>query len=205
MKSQNTKRQTGRRSFRAPREKSEFEEKLVDLARVTRVMAGGKRFRFRATVIIGNRKGKVGVGVAKGADVAQAIQKAVYQAKKRLVVVPIIKGTIPREIKVKYNAAVILIRPAPDGKGINAGGAMRVIFELAGIKDVIGKIISRSGNKLNTARATIKAFEILPKVGVDNVEKSKSEAQNPKSLPAEVSAKTGEINSNVQNSKEISN
>lgn len=153
------KGQVSRRA--APRVKPEFEEKLLNLARVTRVVAGGKRFRFRAVVVVGNRKGRVGVGVAKGPDVAIAVQKAAYQAKKNLIDVPIVKGTLPREITQKYNAAVVYLRPAPSGRGINAGGAVRVISELAGLKDVIGKIISRSNNKLNTARATIEAFRQL--------------------------------------------
>jgi len=150
-------------SQRFQREKPEFEEKLLDLARVTRVVAGGKRFRFRATVAIGDKKGQVGVGVAKGNDVQQAIQKAVYQAKKRMIKVPIVNGTIPRDITVKYGAAVIFLKPAPEGRGINAGGAVRVVSELAGVSDIIGKTISRTTNKLNTARATVKAFEELSK------------------------------------------
>lgn len=148
------------RSF-APREKKEFDEKVLDLARVARVMAGGKRFKFRAAVAIGDRKGRVGFGLGKGSDVAQAVQKASYQAKKNLIHVPIVNGTIPFEVKVKYNSAVIYLKPAPPGRGINAGGAVRAISELAGVKDIIGKILSRSRNKINNARATLKAFEIM--------------------------------------------
>ena len=146
-----------------PRPKSEFEEKTLELARVTRVVAGGKRFRFRALVAVGNRQGKVGVGMAKGLDVAQAIEKAVFQAKKKLVTVPIVNGTIPREIAVKYKAAQVYLKPAPSGRGINAGGPVRVLSDLAGFKDIIGKIVSRSTNKLNTAKATIEAFRQLEK------------------------------------------
>ncbi len=147
---------------RAPvREKSEFEDRVLDVARVARVVAGGKRFRFRATVAVGNRRGRVGVGLGKGADVAQAVAKATHRAKKRLVDVPIVKGTIPFEVTAKYNAAVVFLKPAPPGRGINAGGAVRAISELAGIKDIIGKILSRSGNKVNNARATLKAFGIM--------------------------------------------
>jgi len=145
----------------APREKKEFDERVLDVARVARVVAGGKRFRFRATVAIGNRNGMVGVGIGKGADVAQAVAKATHQAKKHLVKVPIVKNTIPFEIKIKYNAAIIYLKPAPPGRGINAGGAVRVMAELAGIHDIIGKILSRSNNKINNARATLKAFQIM--------------------------------------------
>ena len=147
---------------RAPvREKSEFEDRVLDVARVARVVAGGKRFRFRATVAVGNRRGRVGVGLGKGADVAQAVAKGTHRAKKHLIDVPIVKGTIPFEVKAKYNAAIVFLKPAPPGRGINAGGAVRAISELAGIKDIIGKILSRSGNKVNNARATLKAFGIM--------------------------------------------
>lgn len=149
------------RSPRPPREKSEFEEKLLDLARVTRVVAGGKRFRFRALVVVGDRKGRVGVGLAKGADVSQAISKGAYQAKRNIITVPMVKGTIPREIKMKYKSALVYLKPAPRGRGINAGGAVRVVSDLAGLKDIIGKIISRSNSKISTARATIQAFKKL--------------------------------------------
>ena len=144
-----------------PREKKEFEERVLDLARVARVVKGGKRFKFRAAVAIGDRKGRVGFGLGKGSDVAQSVQKAVHHAKKNMITVPIVNGTIPFEIKVKYNSAVIYLKPAPAGRGINAGGAVRAVSELAGIKDIIGKILSRSGNKINNARATLKAFNIM--------------------------------------------
>ena len=154
------RRPQGRRPAR-PRAASEFEEKVLDIARVTRVVAGGKRFRFRATVALGDRKGRVGIGVAKGNDVAQAIAKAAHQAKKSLVIVPIVKGTIPREVTVKYKAAKIFLKPAPSGRGINAGGAVRVLSDLAGISDIIAKSLSRTSNKINTARATLEAFKEL--------------------------------------------
>ena len=144
-----------------PREKKEFDERVLDLARVARVVKGGKRFKFRAAVAIGDRKGRVGFGLGKGSDVAQSVQKAVHHAKKNMITVPIVNGTIPFEIKVKYNSAVIYLKPAPAGRGINAGGAVRAVSELAGIKDIIGKILSRSGNKINNARATLKAFNMM--------------------------------------------
>ena len=128
---------------------------------MARVVKGGKRFKFRAAVAIGDRKGRVGFGLGKGSDVAQSVQKAVHHAKKNMITVPIVNGTIPFEIKVKYNSAVIYLKPAPAGRGINAGGAVRAVSELAGIKDIIGKILSRSGNKINNARATLKAFNMM--------------------------------------------
>lgn len=149
-----------RRPFKERKEK-EFDERVLEVARVTRVVAGGKRFKFRAAVVIGDHKGRVGFGLGKGMDVAQSVQKAVHRAKKTMVSVPMVNGTIPFETKVKYNSAVVFLKPAPAGRGINAGGAVRAISELSGIKDIIGKIISRSGNKINNARATLKAFRMM--------------------------------------------
>lgn len=146
--------------MRREREKSEFDQKVLDIRRVARVVAGGRRFSFRATVVIGNRKGRVGVGVAKGTDVAQAVEKAVYQAKKNLITIPITShGSIPHETRAKFSSAFILVKPAPNGAGIIAGGAARVVLVLAGIRNVSSKIISRSTNKLNNARATIEALK----------------------------------------------
>lgn len=142
-------------------EKSEFEQKLLDVARVTRVVAGGRRFRFRVVVVVGNKNGKVGVGVAKGQDVTLAVEKAVVQAKKNLISVPIKSGTIPFEVEAKYGAAKVLLKPTPIGKGLVAGGVVRVICDLVGIKNISAKILSKSGNKLNNARATIEALKKL--------------------------------------------
>lgn len=157
----NQKRPSGGRPPFKERKDREFEEKVLELARVARVVAGGKRFRFRATVVIGDGKGRVGLGIGKGSDVAQSVQKATYQAKKNLVHVPIVNGTIPFMVKVKYSSAVVYLKPAPQGRGINAGGAVRVVCALAGVKDIIGKVLSRSGNKINNASAAIEAFKIM--------------------------------------------
>jgi len=146
--------------FKSKREKPEYDQKLLDLARVTRVVKGGRRFRFRATVVIGNRKGKVGVGVAKGTDVSDAIRKAFDDAKKHLIVIRTYKNTIPHEIKFKLGSAMIILKPAPVGRGIVAGGAIRAVVDLAGIKDIISKSLG-TPNKLNVARATVAALEIL--------------------------------------------
>lgn len=140
----------------------EFNQRLVDLRRVTRVVAGGKRLRFRACVVIGNKKGKVGYGVAKGNDVALALGKATRLAKKNIIEAPVIEGTIPHEIKIKFKAAKIILRPAGQGKGIKAGGVIRIILELAGIENATGKILG-SKNKINNVKAT---FEALKRLGV---------------------------------------
>jgi len=146
---------------RNDREKSEYDQKVLDMARVTRVVAGGRRFSFRATVALGNRKGKIGVGIGKGIDVSQAVDKAVADAKKSMIIVALKEGTIPHEIGAKYGAAKVFLKPAPKGKGLVAGGAMRVICELAGIENISAKIISKSTNKLNNAQATINALKTL--------------------------------------------
>jgi len=153
-----------KRSVELPKpkeEKQEFESKLLDVARVVRVVAGGRRFRFRVVVVVGNRQGQVGVGVAKGQDVTLAVEKATRQAKKCLIKVPIIEGTIPYPIEAKYASAKVLLKPGAKGRGIVAGGAIRVVCDLAGIDNISAKILGRTGNKLNNARATIKALKQL--------------------------------------------
>ncbi len=143
------------------REEKIFDEKLLDLRRVVRVTAGGKRFSFRATLVIGDKKGRVAVGIAKGKDVAQAIAKAKASAEKRLVNVPIIDGTIPHEITAKYCAAKILLKPAKEGHGLVAGGPVRIVCDLAGIRNLSAKILGRTPNKLSNARATLEALKNL--------------------------------------------
>lgn len=142
------------------KERSEFDDKLLDLRRVTRVTAGGKRFSFRATVVIGDRRGQVGVGVAKGKDVAQSIQKAKHLASKKLVKVFITeKGTIPHEVIAKYCAARVILKPVKEGHGLVAGGPVRIVCELAGIRNLSAKILGRTPNKLSNARATLEALK----------------------------------------------
>lgn len=147
--------------FGKDRPKDEFQTKLLDLARVTRVTGGGKRMSFRAVVVAGDKKGKVGIGVDKGKDVSQAIDKATRRAKKDLLSVIIVDGTIPHEVQAKYGPAVILLRPQKKGRGLVAGGAVRTICDLAGIKNISSKILSGSKNKLNNAKATMEALRKL--------------------------------------------
>lgn len=148
------------RKFSGKREKPEFDQKLLDLARVTRVVKGGRRFRFRATLVIGNRKGKVGVGVGKGADVSEAIRKAFDDAKKNLITVRMSKNSIAHNIEHKSRSAKIILKPASAGRGIIAGGAVRTVVEFAGIKDIVSKSLGTS-NKLSVARATVEALATL--------------------------------------------
>lgn len=150
--------------MRTPRilKKSEFKEKVLDLRRVTRVVAGGKRFRFRATVILGDEKGRVGVGIAKGADVAQSISKAKEFAKKNIIRVNLKDArTIPHEVRAKFSAARVLIKPASVGHGLRAGGAVRFVLSLAGVKDATAKCLGRTPNKLTNAMAAVEALKKL--------------------------------------------
>jgi small subunit ribosomal protein S5 len=148
----------GRARKEAP--EREFDQNIIDLARVTRVMAGGKRMRFRATVVIGDRKGRVGIGVGKALDVSEAINKAVNSAKKELIQIPLYENTLPHQISVKLGAAKVLLKPASDGTGIIAGGAVRSVLDLGGVPNVAAKMLG-SRNKLNNARATIIALRSL--------------------------------------------
>ena len=143
------------------REKSEYDQKVLEVARVTRVVAGGRRFRFRIIVAIGNRAGKVGIGIAKSQDVTAGVEKAVTDAKKNLIMVPLKEGSIPHEVAVKFGAAKVILKPGKKGRGLVAGGVVRAICDLAGITDISSKIVSRSTNKLNNTLATIEALKRL--------------------------------------------
>ena len=172
----NKKRAMRGRKGRPERQQDEFEQKIVDLARVTRVMAGGKRMRFRACVVIGNRKGKIGLGLDKGADVTIAVNKAVNQAKKNLVDVPMVNETIPHEIYYKYGAGRILLKPARKGKGVIAGGAARSILELSGIHNISCKNLGTSNN-VTVAKTTVAALENIKRV--EKPTRKTSSQQNP--------------------------
>ncbi len=148
----------------------EFEQRTVDLARVTRVMAGGKRMRFRACIAIGDKRGRIGLGLAKGADVSLAINKAVNNAKKAMVEVPIVNDTIPHDITHKFGAARIVLKPAKQGRGVIAGGALRIMLELAGVKNITSKNLG-TNNKVTIAKCLMEALDLLKKV----------EARKPKS------------------------
>ena len=141
--------------------KDDFDSKLLDLSRVMRMTAGGRRFRFRAAVVIGDKKGKIGFGLAKGADVAQAIEKATRLAKKEIMSVPIVDETIPHPVEAKFGAAKIILKPQRKGRGLVAGGTVRVICTLAGIRNISSKKIGKTSNKINNAKATIKALKKL--------------------------------------------
>ncbi len=149
-----------RRNNRHQKEIKEFEEEVIQVDRVTRVVKGGRRLRFRATVVIGDKKGRVGYGIGKSVEVQAAIQKAVSKAKKDLIEVPIYKGSIPHTVQTKFKASVVLLKPASVGTGIIAGGAVRKMLDLAGVKNVLSKSLG-SNNRLNTTKATFKALKML--------------------------------------------
>ncbi|MCR4325957.1 MAG: 30S ribosomal protein S5 [Patescibacteria group bacterium] len=139
--------------------RSEFAQKLITIRRVARVMAGGRRFNFSAALVLGDKKGRVGLGLGKAADTATAIEKATRAAKRSMITVDLTKTrSIPHEIEAKFCASRVAIRPSP-GRGLVAGSSVRTILELAGITDVTGKLLSRSHNSINNARAALKALQ----------------------------------------------
>jgi len=156
----------GQRGGRGPRrpevapEEKLFDERVVHIDRVARVVKGGRRFRFRALVVVGDRKHKIGVGLAKGADVTAAVTKATEVAKKHMIEVPVNKGTIPHEAEAKVSGARILVKPAAAGTGLIAGGVVRTVLEVAGISNALSKSLG-STNKANTAYATIAALQSI--------------------------------------------
>lgn len=154
-----TRERRGRRPELAPEEK-QFDERTLHIDRVARVVKGGRRFRFRALVVVGDKKGKVGIGSAKGADVTAAVTKATEVAKKNFVSVSLYKDTLPHEVEAKVSGARLLIKPAAPGTGLIAGGVVRTVLEVAGIKNALSKSLG-STNKTNTAYATIQALESL--------------------------------------------
>ncbi len=151
----------GRGTPRAPRERGEFDQVTIAVRRVARVMAGGRRFSFSVAIAIGDKKGRVGVGLGKGADTALAIDKAVRDAKKHLITVARTdSNSIPHDVHAKYASSTVEIMPSP-GRGLVAGSAMRSVLELAGVTDVVTKIHTRTKNKLTIARATVAALKTL--------------------------------------------
>lgn len=138
----------------------EFEEKVVQVRRVSKKTKGGNRIRFSVLVVVGDKKGRVGVALGKAPDVRSAIQKGIDYAKKQMIKVPLKKGTIPHEIRVERGAAKILLKPAPAGTGIIAGGAVRSVVEVAGIENIVSKILG-TRNKLSNVYATMEALKKL--------------------------------------------
>jgi len=148
---------------RPERTRPEFDQKIISIRRVTRVMAGGRRFSFSVAMVVGDKKGRVGVGIGKAGDTQLAIEKAARDGKKNMIIVPMNKDShIPHDVHTKYASSEVMIMPAP-GRGLVAGSSVRTVLELAGVKDVTAKIFSRSKNKLNNARAAVEALKQLKK------------------------------------------
>ena len=193
----NRERRGPRRDDRnAPKEEKQFEENVISIDRVARVVKGGRRFRFKALVVVGDRKNKLGVGVAKGADVQAAIAKATDVAKKNMITVPIANATIPHEIEVKLSGAHVMLKPASPGTGVVAGGVVRAVVNVIGITDMLSKSLG-STNKVNIAYATIEALkQLVPKsewVGVkQNVKSTTKRAKTAKTSPKSVAPKEAE-------------
>lgn len=173
-------RPRSRRRDRGPRrektaEAKEFEEAILQIDRVTRVVRGGRRMRFRVSVVIGDRKGRVGFGIGKSVEVMTGVQKAIAQAKRNLITVPIFEDSIPHPVEGRFKASKISLFPAPEGKGVIAGGAVRKFLELAGVQNVLSKIHG-SRNRLNCAHATILALQALANEAPPSSKKKKEEA-----------------------------
>lgn len=151
-------------------ERKEYEQTVVDIARVTRVVAGGKRMRFRALVVIGDKKGSVGMAVKKGGDVSEAVNKAAVAARKHLLKVPLAGGTIPHQVTAKYKASRVLLKPARPGTGVIAGGSVRAVVEAAGITDILSKLLG-SPNKINNVTAVFRALKNLRVKKVEAMDK----------------------------------
>ncbi len=161
----------------------EYDKEILDIARVTRTVAGGRRFSFRATVAAGNKKGLIGVGIAKGKDVAEAIDKAYRKSTKKMMQITTEEGTIPMDVIGHFKSARVLLRPARKGKGLIAGGTVRILCALSGIENISAKILSKSNNKINIARATLNAFEQITQYSLKLQQQKKLEEHKEKPLP----------------------
>lgn len=163
----NSKDWSGRR-----KEKSEFEEKVVQIRRVTKVVKGGKRMGFRAAVVVGDKISRVGLGLGKAAEVASAIRKGVESAKRYMVDIPRTGETIPHRVIGRFGASQVVLRPAPRGTGVIAGGAVRIILELSGLRNVVAKSVG-SNNAVNVARATLAGLTSLKRIEDENTARGK--------------------------------
>ena len=166
--------------MRPKREKPEFDQQVVDLARVTRVTKGGKQMSFRATVVIGDRNGRVGYGVDKGKDVQMAVEKAVNQAKKSIIRVPIVNETLPHRVLAKYKAARVMLKPAPKGSGVIAGSSIRTVLEMAGVPNASSKMLGSTSNKISNIKAVFEGLRSFKSIEFRiKSKKPKTNRENP--------------------------
>lgn len=164
-----------------------YQERVVHIARVAKVVKGGRRFGFRAVVVVGDGQGQVGMGVGRAREVPEAIRKGVERAKKNLIRVPLLRGTIPHPVTARYSAAKVLLKPASPGTGVVAGGGVRAVVEAAGIKDILTKSLG-SSNMLNVVQATLRGLQELKDV---EVEAQKRGAEVKRLLPPWARSETG--------------
>lgn len=188
------------KSRKFKREKPEFDQQIVDLSRVTRVTAGGKQLSFRALLIIGDRKGRVGYGLEKGKDVQIAVNKAYNHAKKNMITIPIIFDTLPHKVTAKFKAAKVMIKPAPAGSGIIAGSVIRTVLELGGVPNASGRVIGRANNKVTNVKALFIALQSFKKEAINRKPKTKTinsqvlETKEEVILEKEVKTEVPEVN-----------
>jgi small subunit ribosomal protein S5 len=186
----------GKRRPKQQKEKPEFDQTIVDLARVTRVTTGGKQMSFRALVLIGDRNGRVGFGVEKGSDVQIAVDKAVRHAKKSLITVPFDDVTIPHRVESKFKAGKVMIKPAPQGSGIIAGSSIRLVLELAGVPNASAKMLGKSGNKISNVKATFEALKSFKPQAVQKMMKKKADLRVSNVKKIEIPTIEDEVESN---------
>lgn len=186
-------RRDDRRTNVRDAEPKQFEEVVINIDRVSRVVKGGRRFRFKALVVVGDRKTKVGIGVSKGGDVQSAIAKATDVAKKNMIIVPVVNATVPHDMEVKFSGARVMIKPAAPGTGIIAGGVIRQIIGVTGITNLLSKSLG-STNKVNIAYATIKALDgLVPReqwLNVKPVAKKAEKAEKTEEVAADTEKAT---------------
>lgn len=163
-----------RHTFTGADSDQQYDHEVLDIARVVRVVKGGRRFRFRASVVVGDRSGRVGFGVGKSRDVQQAVQKGQEQAIKNAIEVKLVDGTIPHQVEAKFKGAQIMLKPARPGTGVIAGGNVRVVADLAGIRDLVSKVYG-SPNKISNVMATLKALGQLRDLSGSKEEKKSEE------------------------------
>jgi small subunit ribosomal protein S5 len=179
-----------RRQGRGERAQPEYDHSVIDIRRVTRVMAGGRRFSFRVTLVAGNRRGRVGVGVGKATDTPLAIEKAFRDAKRNMIDVNMTaQSSIPCEVEAKYCGSRVLVLPSP-GRGVIAGSSVRPVIELAGLNDVTTKLVSRSKNKLNNAKVAIAALSKLPEPKGDDAPKAEAKQSSATNEQTEAEAQS---------------
>jgi small subunit ribosomal protein S5 len=162
-----------RRDFRSREEREELDERVIDISRVAKVVKGGRRFAFRVTVVVGDNKGRVGLGVGKARGVPDAIHKASDRARKDMRHIPLVGTTVPHEVISKHGGAEVMLKPASPGTGVIAGGAVRAVLEAAGVRDILTKSLG-SANVLNVARATLKGLRGMKKVHEEAANRGKA-------------------------------